>query len=86
MKQPDLLISSMNESDLDEIKDILESDFDDFWSYSIFKSELNNLNSKYFIIKNNNEIIGFIGFLMVLDVADITNLVIKKIYRGKRHF
>lgn len=86
MKQLDWLISSMNESDLEKIKDILESDFDNFWNYSIFKSELNNLNSKYFIIKNNNEIIGFIGILIVLDVADITNLVIKKIYRGKRNF
>lgn len=86
MEQLDLSISDMNELDLKKIKDILETEFDDFWNYSIFKSELQNENSKYFIIKNNNEIIGFIGILVVLDVADITNLVIKKAYRGKRHF
>lgn len=86
MEQLDLSISDMNELDLKKIKDILETEFDDFWNYSIFKSELQNENSKYFIIKNNNEIIGFIGILVVLDVADITNLVIKKAYRRKRHF
>ena len=86
MEQLDLSISDMNELDLKKIKDILETEFDDFWNYSIFKSELQNENSKYFIIKNNNEIIGFIGILVVLDVADITNLVIKKSYRGKRNF
>ena len=86
MEQLDLSISDMNQSDLEKIKDILETEFDDFWNYSIFKSELNNLNSKYFILKNNNEIIGFIGILIVLDVADITNFVIKKKYRGKRFF
>ena len=86
MEQLDLSISDMNELDLKKIKDILETEFDEYWNYSIFKSELQNENSKYFIIKNNNEIIGFIGILVVLDVADITNLVIKKAYRGKRHF
>ena len=30
-----LNFSNMNISDLDEIKDILVSDFDDFWTYSI---------------------------------------------------
>ena len=86
MEQLDLSISDMNELDLKKIKDILETEFDDFWNYSIFKSELQNENSKYFIIKNNNEIIGFIGILVVLDVADITNIVIKKSYRRKRTF
>ena len=86
MDQLNLSISNMNESDLDEIKNILENEFDNFWNYSIFKSELQNPNSKYFIIKNENEIIGFIGAMIIFDVADITNLVIKKTYRGKRHF
>lgn len=86
MEQLSLSISNMNKSDLENIKDTLETEFDDFWNYSIFKSELQNTNSKYFTIKNNNEIIGFIGILIVLDVAEITNIVIKKTYRGKRNF
>ena len=75
-------ISTMNIQDLEEIKDILEKDFDDFWNYSIFKSELKNSNSKYFVLRKENEIIGFVGILIVIDVADITNIVVKKSYRG----
>lgn len=79
-------ITYMCLADLENIKDILETDFDNFWNYNVFKSELENPNSTYFIVKYNNEIIGFAGVLVVLDEADITNIVIKKSFRGKRYF
>lgn len=83
MNQSNLNIDIMNLSDLEKIKDVLENDFDDFWNYNIFKSELNNPNSTYFVIKENDLIVGFTGILIVLDEADITNIVIKKDHRGK---
>ena len=79
-------ITYMCLDDLENIKDILETDFDNFWNYNVFKSELKNSNSTYFVVKYNDEIIGFAGVLVVLDEADITNIVIKKSFRGKRHF
>lgn len=82
MQENNVNISVMELSDLDEIKDILEKDFDDFWNYNIFKSELKNPNSIYFIAKQSNEIIGFVGILLILDTAEITNIVVKKSYRG----
>ena len=82
MQKNNVNISVMDLSDLDEIKDILEKDFDDFWNYNIFKSELENPNSIYFIAKHSNEIIGFVGILLILDTAEITNIVVKKSYRG----
>ena len=75
-------ISVMVQKDLIELKDILLTQFDDFWNYNIFKSELENPNSTYFVIKKDAEIVGFIGILIVLDTAEITNIVIKKIYRN----
>ena len=69
--------------DLDTIKNILEDEFDDFWNYNILSSELKSSNSKYFVLKQTDEIIGFAGILIVLDEAEITNIVIKKSYRGK---
>lgn len=83
MNQSNLYIDIMNLSDLEKIKDVLENDFDDFWNYNIFKSELNNPNSTYFVIKENDLIVGFTGILIVLDEADITNIVVKKDHRGK---
>ena len=81
----DFEVSIMNLSDLNEIKSILESEFDNFWNYNIFKSELENPNSTYFIIKQNSQIIGFIGILKIFDTAEITNIVVKKVFRGKRY-
>ena len=81
----DFEISIMNLSNLNEIKSILESEFDNFWNYNIFKSELENPNSIYFIIKQNSQIIGFIGILTIFDTAEITNIVVKKSFRGKRY-
>ncbi|MCI8700622.1 MAG: ribosomal protein S18-alanine N-acetyltransferase [Clostridia bacterium] len=71
----------MSLSDLDSIKLILESDFDDFWNYNILKSELNNPNSKYLVAKINNTIVGFAGFITMYDEADISNIVVNKNYR-----
>lgn len=85
MQKNKIEISVMNMSDLNEIKDILETEFDDFWNYEVFKSEIENPNSIYFVAKLNNEIIGFIGLLLIIDTAEITNIVIKKSYRGKRN-
>ncbi len=77
-----LNFSNMNISDLDEIKDILVSDFDDFWTYSILKDELNSSSSHYIVARLNNEIVGFGGIKVVLDSADIMNIVVKKNFRN----
>ena len=86
MQENEIEISVMNMSDLNEIKDILETEFDDFCNYELFKSEIKNPNSIYFIAKLNNEIIGFVGVLLIIDTAEITNIVVKKSFRGKRYF
>ena len=83
MEQNDLSISIMELEDLNQISDNLEKNFDDFWNYNVFKSELENPNSKYFVYKQNNEIVGFAGISIILDTADITNIVVKKDFRNK---
>ena len=74
-------ISLMTISDLELLKDILLTDFDDFWNYNTFKNELLNPNSKYIIAKANNEIIGFAGIWKSVDDIHITNIVTAKKYR-----
>ena len=80
----ELKITKMELSDLEEISNILISDFDDFWNYNILKNELLNPNSQYLVAKINDEIVGFAGFTIILDEADITNIVIKKSFRNKK--
>jgi len=76
-------IEKMNLNHLNELQEILISDFDDFWSFSTLKEELENENSSYIIGKIHNEIIGFAGLKIIFDQADIMNIVIKKTYRNQ---
>ena len=46
------------------------------------KEELNNKNSRYLVAKLNNEVIGFAGIKIVIDEADIMNIVVKKNFRN----
>ena len=81
MKKNDYMISEMKLEDLNKIKDILETDFDEFWNYETLKDELESDFSKYFIAKQNDEIVGFAGLKIIVDEADLMNIVTKKRYR-----
>ena len=75
-------ITKMTLEDLNNIKDYLISDFDDFWNYSVFKSELESPASHYLVVKDNSKIIGFAGIKVILPDADIMNIVVKKDFRN----
>ena len=68
----------MNLQDLEDIKDFLLTDFDDFWSYNVLRQELENDKSKYFVIKQKNKIVGFAGIILIIDEVNIMNIVVKK--------
>lgn len=75
-------IKEMTITDLEEIKDILYSDFDDFWTYSILKEEIESKNSYFVVGKNDsNEIVGFAGIKVIIDEADIMNIVTRRDFR-----
>ena len=78
----DFTFKKMNLQDLEKIKDILFSDFDDFWSYEVLREELLSDSSLYIVAKKQNEIIGFAGIKIIIDEADIMNIVVKKSYRN----
>lgn len=76
-------IKEMTFSDFDEIKDILQTDFDEFWTPGILKSELESDLSKYVVAKENGNIVGFAGVIILPDDVEITNIVTKKTERKK---
>ena len=78
-----LIIDKMNLKDFEQIKENLQKDFDDFWNANILESELKNNNSLYFVAKNKNEIVGFIGIIKNVDFVEILNIVVKKDFRNK---
>lgn len=76
-------IKKMTLEDFDEIKDVLQTEFDEFWTSSILKSELESDLSKYVVAKENEKIVGFAGVILLPDDVEITNIVTKKSERKK---
>ena len=76
-------IFTMTLEDLEQMKDTLYSDFDNFWSYNVLKQELENKNTTYIVAKENDEIIGFAGLSTCLDEATLNNIVVKKSHRNR---
>ena len=82
-KLKDIKITPMTLEDLNQIANILVSDFDDYWNYDILRNELKTENSKYLVAKLNEEIVGFAGIKVMVDEADIMNIVVKKTFRNQ---
>lgn len=78
-----LKICNMILEDYEQIKDNLISDFDDFWTPSILKSELMGENKTYIVAKQENNIVGFAGMMANYLDIEIMNIVVKKSERGK---
>lgn len=77
-----LKLSKMSIEDLNSIKNILASEFDNFWSYDVLEKELECYNSYVIVAKvDENTIVGFAGLKVILDEADIMNIVVKKDFR-----
>lgn len=76
-------ITEMTLNDLEQMKDTLYSDFDNFWSYNVLKQELENDKTKYIIAKEKNKVVGFAGISVIFDEATLNNIVVKKSYRGR---
>ena len=75
-------ISEMTLDDLNIIQTSLFTEFNDFWNIKTFTSELNCENSFYIKATINNNIVGFGGIKVILDEADVMNIVTKKANRN----
>lgn len=76
-------IENMTLEHYEKIKENLQNDFDEFWTASILKSELESEISKYIVAKENENIVGFAGIIILPDDIEITNIVTKKSERKK---
>ena len=78
-----LQISPMGMKHFYDIEEILSTEFDDFWSSSILKDELQNSNSQYFVALINGVVVGFAGIWKAVNEYHITNIAVKKDMRRK---
>ena len=78
-----VIIKTMEKSDLNSIKDNINTDFDEFWSYDNILNEINNEDSEFLVCLYDDEIIGYGGIRIVLDVAELMFIVIRKDVRNQ---
>lgn len=71
-------IRKMVINDLLSIKNILNSEFDNFWTYTMLEQELKSANSYVFVAISENKIVGFSAIQIVVDSAELMNIVVKK--------
>lgn len=80
------LICELIPENLDEIKYIKDNIgiiYDISWDKNQFLYQINNSNTKTYIFKSNNEILGFVCFNICLDEAEILNICINKKHNNK---
>lgn len=76
-------ITKMTLQDLESLSPILETEFDNFWTPTTLKSEIENPDSIVIIAKNNSEILGFAGIWKAVDIMHIMDIVVAKKHRTK---
>ena len=77
-----IVVDNMTLEDFNTIKDRLVLEFDEFWTPGVLLSELENENTKYVVLKDNDDIIGFAGIWITPDDVELNNIVIRKDKRG----
>lgn len=77
-------INRVDVNDLDALSKIDVENFEDAWTYDMFKSELEHENSEYYGLFNDGEIIGFCGGWLVADEYQINKIVIDKPHQNKK--
>ena len=79
-KSDDISILEMSYTDLENIK-LNYLMFPNIWTYDVLQDDYND--SKYIVIKQNEDIYGFAGFRTVFEEMEIMNIVTKKDKRNQ---
>ncbi len=73
-----IIIEKMTKVHLEQIKDILEEQFDTFWNASVLEKELENPLSTYIVAICEGKVVGYAGLWQPIDEGHITNIVTQK--------
>lgn len=82
-----IIYREMQSRDIKKVYHIDQCSFKHNWSLDSYQKEIDNLLANYIVAEiiseNNNQIIGFGGYWLVIDEAHITNIAVLKDYRNK---
>lgn len=78
-----LNIQNMSLDDFYRIENKLQEEFDRFWTPGVFLSELKKDDTRYVVLKEDEDIVGFAGIWITPDNIELNNIVVRKDRRGK---
>ena len=77
-------IRPMTIEDCEQVAQIEAASFSVPWSLRAFTETVEKENFRYFVAEESGEILGYCGFLFVLDEAEIPNVCVKESARCRR--
>lgn len=77
------VIVAMTAAHIDQIAEIEKDSFLTPWSRSMLANELKNELASYFIVENQGEVVAYMGYYRILDEGHITNIAVKREWRGR---
>lgn len=78
-----LEIREMQQRDLTQVIEIENEVFSVPWSQKGFAASLEMKETLYLAVFQEDQLIGYCGMLMVADEGEITNVAVRKAYRGQ---
>ena len=81
--QSTVVIRQMQEKDIKEIADLEKMCFSEPWSENSLRDELNNETARFYVLRDNEKLIGYIGSNNICNEVYITNVAVNENYRGK---
>lgn len=78
-----MIISEMELSDIEGVYSLECECFSKPWSLDGIKSELDNKNAHFYVAKDNQEVVGYVGSYIILDECTIANIAVTKSARNK---
>lgn len=76
-------IREMTESDIKEIAQLEKECFGEPWSEDSLKDELTNETARFYVLRDNEKLLGYIGSNNICNEVYITNVAVNGACRGK---
>ncbi len=76
-------ISKMSEGDITEIAELEKNCFSEPWSEKSLTEELSNQTARFYVLRQGEELLGYIGANNICDEVYITNVAVNESCRGK---
>ncbi|MBI4557132.1 MAG: ribosomal protein S18-alanine N-acetyltransferase [Candidatus Hydrogenedentes bacterium] len=75
----------LRENHIDALIEVEIEAYPEPWTEAMFRDELRNQRSHFYVAFRDLELVGYGGFWLVLDEAHITNVTIRDVFRGRNY-